>query len=387
MVQNSLGVILQFEILAIFQIISIPLIVLGVPETMYDRTFNIFEKPTPGWTPRTGWSNIGLKSSSRFRRLPAWARGRDMTVNRVIQYVKDVAPPVSYRGAAGAAVVDPAPLLLQALRAVVAPTTVLAFLTSFLPSALLWGLAASLSGLFARAPYNLTPATVGSLLATPFILSAVTVAVFFLFWSDWSKTGSAFRLQTSYLFVLAAGAALSLTGILTFTLYVASRTHAAATTTPTVTPTANDGQGLRFSALSFALGLLAAGAHALDAPAPLLVRRAAQFTAPSLSVALRSAADMDAGVAVWRALAAGVFAMGIPAAVVTSVSTAAATAGAAALKSTGIGVGVMQILAAGGVGAVWYWWDERILWLDGRVLACVDRTSMRSSQSFFEADD
>lgn len=368
-VQHPVGVTLQFEILAIFQIFSIPLLVLGVPETTYDRMSNMFEKPTPGWTPRTGWSmsSIGLKSSSRFRRLPAWARGRGgITLDRAVQYVRDVAPPVSYQGAARG-YVDRA-LLLQALRAAAAPTTVLAFLTSLLPFALLWGLAASLSGLFAREPYDLCPATVGSLLATPFVLATAAVALFSL-WSDWSKTGRAFRIWSSYLLVLGAGTALSLIGILGFALYVAAARSRA------VGPA---DQGLRFSALSFILGLLAAGACVLDAPTKLLIQRSAQFTSPNLCTILRNASDMDAGVAAWRALAAGVFAVGVPAAVVAS---------DAGLRSTGVGVAVVHVLVAVGVGAAWYWRDESIRRLDGRVLACVDLTPLRSPRSFFEDGD
>lgn len=351
--QNALGVHLQFEILAIFQIVSIPLLILGAPETQYDRTSYIFEKSTPG-------SSIGLKSSSRFRRLPAWARGRGFTLNRAIQYIKEVAPPKSYPGAAGG-VLD-VPLLLQAPRAFIAPTTVLAFLASFLPYSLLWGFSTSLSGLFSRDPFKLYSATVGTLLATPFILSTVAVSIFSL-WPEWSKTTNAFRVRSTHLLVLGAGATLSFIGILGFGLYVSPRLQAA--------------EGLRFSALSIILGLLAAGSYILDAPTTPLIHQSARFTSPNLSVNLRNVADMDAGVAVWRALFAGIFVMGIPAAVVTT---------AAGLKSTGIGVAVVQVFVAGGVGAVWYMWDENVWRLDGLVLRCVGWKDVRDSQSYFELD-
>lgn len=360
--QNALGLNLQFEILAIFQVVSIPLLVLGAPETMYDRTSSMFEKPTAGWTPRTGWSSLGLQSSSRFRRLPAWARGRGLTLDRAIQYAKEVAPPKSYAGAAGG-VVD-APLLLQTPRAVVAPTTILTFLASFLPYSLLWGFSASLSGLFAREPFNLFPATVGSLLATPFILSTAAVAIFSL-WPSWSQTTAAFRVWSTHLFVLGGGAVLSFIGILGFGLYVSSRL------------TVNE-PDLRFSAVSFLLGLLATGAYILDAPTKPLIHRSTQYTSPNLCVNLRNAADMDAGVAIWRAMFAGIFAMGIPAAVATS---------AAGLKSTSIGVAVVQVFIAGGVGAVWYMWDENMQRLDGIVLGCIDQKFTRGPRSFFEFDD
>lgn len=382
---NAIGVDLQFEILAVFQVVSIPLLVLGSPETTYDRAgaSRLLEKWPSSSGPQTGWASLGLKSSSLYARLPGWARGRGPALDRAVQYVKEVAPPRSYQhhpnGPAGGLVVDRA-LVLQALRAAAAPTTVLAFLASFLPFSLLWGFSASLSGLFAAAPYGLDPATVGSLLATPFILATFATATFAL-WPDWSKNnassgtggaGGAFRVRSSHLLVLGGGAALSFVGVLGFALYVYSRVSA---------DDAAD-QGIRFSALSFILGLLAAGAVVLDAPAAPLVHRSAQFTAPNLLVYMRSVADMGAGVTFWRTLFAGIFAMGIPSAVV-------GTAAAEGLKSTGAGVAVVQVFVVVGLGVVWYRWDERVRRYDGKILQCVDwsASSRGSLQSYFEIDD
>lgn len=360
--QAAGGINLEFEILAIFQILSIPLIVLGAPESMYDRSALMREKPTPGWTPRTGWSSLGLKSSSRFQRLPAWARGRGNNTEKAIQYIKDVAPPKSYAGPARG-VVDLS-LLLQAPCAMVAPTTILAFLSAFLPHSLLWGFSFSLSGLFTRDPFNIFPATVGSLLATPFILSTVAVAIFTL-WPAWSRAHTAFSLRSTHPLVLAGGATLSFIGILTFGLYVSPRLN-------------ERNSGFRFSALSIVLGLLAGGAYLLDAPRKPLIRRSTQFTAPNLATGLRNEADMDAGVTTWRTLFAGVFVMATPAAVVTS---------SAGLKSTGIGIAVVQVFVAAAVGAVWYMYDESIRKLDGKVLGCVDLGFLLSPRSYFETDD
>ncbi|KAJ4385750.1 hypothetical protein N0V93_010181 [Gnomoniopsis smithogilvyi] len=360
--QNALGPRLQFEILAIFHVLSIPLLVLGAPESMYERSKSLLEKPTPGWTPNSGWSSLGLKSSSRFQRLPAWARGRGFNIDRAIHYVKEVGPPKSYSSPPGS-VVDLA-LLLQTPCALIAPTTILVFVASFLPFSLLWGFASSLSGLFARDPFDLFPATVGSLLATPFTMSTAAVAIFAL-WREWSKTAQAFSVRSSHLFVLAGGALLSLIGILAFGLYVS--------------PRLNEGdQGFRFSALSFVLGLLAAGSYILDAPRAPLILRSVGFTSPNLTTSLRNEADMDAGVTIWRSLFTGIFVMGIPAAVVAS---------SAGLKSTGIGVGVVQLLVVGAVGAVWYMFDENIRALDGKIMSRVDLTFPKGLRSYFEFDD
>lgn len=351
--QNQAGFSLQFEILAIFQIVSIPLLVLAAPETMFDRTNSMLKTPTTGW------------STSAGSKFPQWARRR-LTKSSIIDYIKNVARPVSYRGpSAGNISTD---VLLQAPRAMVAPTTVLAFAASFLPYSLLWGFTASLSGLFALAPASLSPATIGPLLTFTLVLSTTAVAVFAL-WPSWSQTMTAFKTRSTHIYVLGGGSMLSFIGILGFGLYV-SNTNASS---------------LRFSAVSFLLGLLAAGAYILDAPAKPLLKRSAQFTSPNLATSLRSVADMDVGLTVWRALSAGIFAMAIPSAVVGSSS-------AAGLKGTGIGVSVVQVLVAAGLAAVWWMWEENIRKLDGRTMGCrVDLTFLNSRASlqgsFFETED
>lgn len=368
--QNAAGFTLQFRILAFFQALSIPLLIFGAPETMFERSPNPYDQPTTaGWTPGTGLSSLLLTSASRrFRRLPTRAPGSGMLLNRIAQYIDSVTPPHSYSGGKGGT--RDIPLLLQAPRALIAPTTVLAFLASFLPYTLLWGYSASLSGLFAPDPFDLYPATVGSLLATPFILATAAAAVFAL-WPEWSRTHNAFRPRSSHLFVLGAGAMLSLIGAIAFSQYVATQ----------MDRTSSSGSGIRFSALSFIFGLLAAGAYILDAPSEPLIRRSAQFTAPNLPRSLRNAADMAAGLAIWKALFAGIFSMGIPAAVVS---------GSTGIKSTGIGIGVVQIFVAAGVGVVWYMRDESVRRMDGRVMRCVDLESLRrmtTLTSIFEMEE
>lgn len=367
--QRQQGVALQFEILAVFQVVSIPLLLFGAPETMYDRLTATGEKTTPGWSPRTGWSSLGLQSGSRYGRFPAWARGRGLDVDRVIRYIKEVARPQSYYAPGTQDGLLDTALMKQTLRAFVAPTTLLAFLASFLPHSLLWGLSFSLSGLFARPPFQLFPATVGSLLATTLILTTLVVAIFSL-WPAWSKTLSAFQTPYTHLLVLGVGAFLSFIGLLGFGLYVGAHVNS---NIPQAD--ANYTSDFRFAALSFILGLLAAGAYTLEAPTMPLINRSTQFTSPNLSAIIRNIADMEAGVVFWRTLFAGIFVMGVPAATVTS------TAG---LRSTGIGVAVVQVFVVAGVGAVWYLFQEDVWRWDGRILGCVDLQSLKEAKSYFE---
>lgn len=377
--QHQQGPTLPFAVLAIFQVVSVPLLVLGAPESMYDRLPLAGEKPTPSWSPRTGWSSLGLQSSNRYyARVPAWARGRGLTLDRAIQYVKSVARPQSYCAPGltqeAGRTVD-TQLLKQPFRALVAPTTLLAFLASFLPHSMLWGFAFSLSGLFARAPFQLFPATVGSLFATSLVFSALVAGVF-SFWPAWSKTLAAFQTPSTHLFVLGVGAFLSFVGLLAFGLYVGAHVS---TTTPVAD--ANDTPDIRFSALSFIIGLLAAGAYTLQAPRSPLVFRSTQFTSPNLAVTLRNVADMEAAVTVWHTLFAGVFMMGIPAATVISVT---------GLRNTGIGVAVIQVFVVVGVGAAWYLLEEVVWRWDGRILRCAElryHDDKKGARSYFELDD
>lgn len=373
--QNQQGFTLQFEILAIFQVVSIPLLIFGAPETTYDRQSATGEKTTPGWSPRTGWSSLGLSSSARNAgRIPAWARGRGFTVDRVIQYIKSVARPQSYfaPGTHGVFSVFDTELMNQPLRALVAPTTLLTFLASFLPHSLLWGFSFSLSGLFARPPFQLFPATIGSLLATTLIFSTVVAGVF-SFWPSWSQTLSAFQTRSTHFFVLGVGTFFSFIGLLAFGLYVGAHV-----TTTIPVADANYTSDFRFSALSFVLGLLAAGAYTLKAPTAPLILRSTQWTSPNLSVTLRNVADMEAAVVCWRTLFAGIFVMGIPAATVTYPY---------GLRSTGIGVAVVQVFVVVGVCAVWYLYEEDIWRWDGRILRCVELRSTKGARSYFELDD
>ncbi|POS78745.1 hypothetical protein DHEL01_v202866 [Diaporthe helianthi] len=340
--QTRAGFRLQFEILAVLQVVTVPLLVFAAPETMFDRANSLTKTPTTTWS--TG-------AASNF---PPWARRRS-TKETVLVYIQSVARPVCYRGPSDGIINTD--VLLQAPRAMVAPTTLLAFLASFLPYSLLWGFSASLSGLFAPEPASLSPATIGPLLTSPLVLSTTAVAVFAL-WPSWSQTMVAFKTRSTHIYVLCAGSLLSFVGILGFGLYVS-----------------NDNASLRFSAVSFLLGLLAAGAYILDAPAKPLLKRSAQFTSPNLAISLRSVSDMEVGLAVWRALSAGIFAMAIPSAIVGHSS-------AAGLKGTGIGVSVLQVLVAAGLAAVWSMFEETIQKLDGRAMGCrVDLTFLNSRES------
>lgn len=320
--------------------IAMLLLVFAVPETMFDRTASLLQTP--------------VTAVEHHYPSPPWTNFSWLNKERILPYLKTIAQPVSYHG--------PTPslhILLQAPKATIAPTTVLVFLASFLPFVSLWGLSSSLSLLFSVAPFQLLPATVGSLLSAPFILATAAVAGFFLL-PQWHHS---FGIRTSNLYALGAGSLLSFVGMIGFGLYAASRASA--------------GAAVSFAAVSFLLGLLAAGAHVLDATSVPLINRSTTFTSPNLALAMRNGADMEGGLAVWRALSAGIFVMAVPSAV----------ASADGLRSTGVGVAAVQLLVAGLVGAAWFMWDENFRRMDGKIMGCIDLAFLKTTGSFFDESD
>jgi len=344
---NPIGFSLQYVILNSFQAVSVLLLVFGAPETAFDRPFYLIN------TPASAWSN---------KKLPLRPRG-PVTLEQVKQYVLKMKP-YTYDGP----VIDAA-ILLQAPRALVAPTTGLLFLATFLPFSALWGLAASISMLFSPLPFALDTSSMGLLMTAPWLLATATVAAFALL-PFWHKS----FVPNFNMAALAAGSTLAFTGLLAFGLYAE-----ACMTAPTDDSTftvGGVGAKLSFPAVSFVLGLLAAGAYTLDATVRPLIRRSVMFTSSNLAIALRNTADMNACVGVWRTLFAGVFVMALPNAIWFWDG----------LKAAGVGIAVAHVFAAAAIGAVWWRYDEHIRRLDGRVMGCVDMGMLKRAGSFFDMD-
>ncbi|KAB5555092.1 major facilitator superfamily domain-containing protein [Coniochaeta sp. 2T2.1] len=348
---TSTGFGLQFAVLSAFFLIAVPALALGAPETAFDRAYNMAQTPATGST--TGY----IKS------LPLAPRTRLDVVKDYIAKLKPLSYTSPQRNSA---------TLLQVPRAFIAPTTILNSLVSFLPLCTLWGLSLSLPLLFAPMPFNLSTTTLGLLTTGPFLLATAVTALFAL-WPKWHITFTATRSNS---IALSAGTALIFTGLLAFGLHLSS----------CMTPVPMDqtmvyainylGSRVSFPLLSFLLGLVAAGAAVIDSASRPLIRRSTAFTSSNLGVALRNTTHMDAGVGFWRTLMAGVFVIAVPNAVWDWEG----------LKATCIGVGVAQVLLAGVVGAVWWFWDESVRRLDGRVMRLVDLSILKRAGSFFDTD-
>jgi len=335
---------------------------LGAPETVFDRAYTLAQ------TPATSTSNAKYKVS-----LPLAPR-RLFSLETVNDYIVKLKP-YSYYNRRGLDLST----LLQVPRAFIAPTTALLFLVSFLPFSLLWGFTASLSLLFNPLPFVLSPSSLGTLMTGPWLLSTATVAAlaFYVWWC--SATSLKLLTPRIHMAAIGAGSLLAFVGILTFGLHVD-----AAMTRPddddgmtTVFALQYLGANVNFPAVSFTLGLLAAGAYVLDAATVRpLIRASTMFTSSNLGVALRNTIDMGAGVACLRTLMAGVFVIAVPSAVWSWDG----------LRALCMGVAITQVVVGVLVGSVWWLFGEEIRRWDGRVMRLVDLDMVKRGGSFFDMD-
>ncbi|EPE06414.1 major facilitator superfamily transporter [Ophiostoma piceae UAMH 11346] len=363
------GFELQFVILTSFLAVGVLALVLAAPETSYDRSFYSIN------TPATAWSTKDLPLRPRAHTWsPEGARNYLWSKNL---------RPVAYKANVSRATL--ASLLWQAPRAMAAPTTVLLALVSLLPFCALWGMASSLSLLFSPLPFDLSSESVGILLLAPFLLATAVVAAAAYFWPAWRRRSAAAAASTSTscsVSALAAGTLLSFIGLLVFGLYVSScatlsASAAAAQHGSSFAIAATGTTTLKFPAVSFVLGLLAAGAYVLDATVRPMVRRSTQFTSSNLTIAQRNTNDMCAAVSLWRTLVVGAFVMALPNAVWLS----------DLLKATSIGIVVAQVVVAVAIAFVWWRCDETVRRLDGQIMRCVDLGILKRTGSFFDVDD
>ncbi|KAI1339476.1 hypothetical protein F5Y15DRAFT_415880 [Xylariaceae sp. FL0016] len=322
------GFELQFDIIVSFLAVAIPLLVLGSPETAYHRSAFSAETPTDS-------------------HAQALRPSRGLSKDSIVEYMGQVRFQTYKPRMVNSA------LILQAPKAAVAPTTLMLFIVTLLPHAALWGLASSLSLLFTPLPFMLSEASLGAIMAGPFILATAFAAASLL--PLYTERFARVR----HLATIAAGTLLAVTGIFGFGFYIQGcmtlPTDGSAKATSTLWDLGFVGDRLSFPAVSVLLGLLAAGSVALDAAVRPMVQRSTSFTSANVAVGLRNGADMTAGLTCLRSLAAGAFVLGVPNAVWAWDG----------LKAAVLGMGVTQLFIAAAAGAVWWYWEENVRRLDG----------------------
>ncbi|KAI1101827.1 MFS general substrate transporter [Jackrogersella minutella] len=341
------GFEVQFEIMSAFLSVSILLLVLGAPETTYDRVVSDTQPPT-------------LQRSQAL-----WPNVR-YTKEAALAYVAKMKP-WSYQ-----ANEIQLPLILQAPRAMLAPTTGLLLAVTLLPYAGFWSLINSLSLLFSPLPFMLPSAPLGALMTGPFFL-ATPVAVVLAFPLFYKRFTPIVHLTT-----LAVGTAIASIGMLGFGLYLAGsmETPTDGSAKPFSTPWDLGLNRVSLPVASFLLGLLAVGTMGLDATIRPIIQRSTAFTSANLAVGLRNTADMHGGLTCLRNFITGAFIIGLPNAVLMWDG----------LKATALGIGITQIgVTAAACGVYWYW-DENVRRLDGRVMGLIDLSILKRTASFFDTD-
>ncbi|KAJ6447072.1 cycloheximide resistance [Purpureocillium lavendulum] len=350
--QNAGSFTAQFRIINAFFAVAIPLLALGAPETAFDRSWSTAPPPPP-----VPW----------FGGSPPWRPWRlrhRLTKENAIQYLKSMKP-VSFEGALTL------PIMLQIPRAIIAPTTCLLFLISFIPYGALWGMTLSLTLLTTPPPLSLEPKTVGTLMVGPWIFATAIVAGFCFYRGLYQK----FNGNVGYTTV-AAGTLLTFVGLLTFGLGLDNfMTHDTSGPGRTFFA-AETADQISLPLISFQLGALAGGFYVIDTATRPLLARSASFTSSSIVVAQRSIGDMYTSVVLLRNFAAGVLVLAMPSAI----------AAARGLKAASIGFSVVQMLLAAAVVALWRFCDEAIWRADGKIMGLVDLRLLKQSVSFFDHD-
>ncbi|KIE02289.1 major facilitator superfamily transporter, partial [Metarhizium majus ARSEF 297] len=344
---NANGFTSQFRIINCFYFLALPLLAFGAPETVFDRS-----RATITPLPILG---LDGRRPRRFRRRP--------NMETAVEYIKKMKP-LSFKASITISTV------LQVPRAIIAPTTCLLFVLTFIPYGTLWGLTSSVSILTTPEPISLDVSLTGTMMTGPWIIASLVVGGFCFYRGLYER----FTKSVSYL-IISTGGILSLTGLLSYGLGI----HNFMTADPGPPApffTSNTAGQISLPLLSLQLGILAGGTYTLDTITRPLLARSASFTSSSIAVAQRSIGDMNSGVIILRNLAAGVFVLAMPNAFTVY----------GALKSAVIGLGTTQVILTALTMTLWWYLDESIWRADGRVMGLVDLKLLKQSLNFFDAD-
>ncbi|KAK4199995.1 major facilitator superfamily domain-containing protein [Triangularia verruculosa] len=373
--QSSTGFSLQFTILSSFFVLAVPAVTLGCPETVFDRAYTLSAAASAAQTPGTGLSGFGLTGSGKYKTSLPLAPYKLLSWETVWSYLAKLRP-YSYSAPIST------PLLLQAPRAMIAPTTLLLFLISFLPVSALWSFSSSLSLIFHPLPFNLAPASIGALFVGPFLLSTA-IATLFNFYSH--KYATIFSSTPRILLgIIAVGSVLSFIGILTFGLHIGnSFTSLDAETSMFAAEYL--GKRVSLPAIGFVFGLLAAGAATLEHGLQrVTIGESTAFTSRNLGVKMRNEVDMSYSVEFYRKLMIGIFVMGV------QTGNWVVWEG---LRGLSLGFGISVMIVSGLVATGWWLYGEQIKRGDGRWMGLVNLNGltdveggMKRSGSFFDTD-
>jgi hypothetical protein len=266
---------------------------------------------------------------------------------------------------------------LRTIRALVAPSTILTFLLTAPVIASAYGVANSMSLIFAAMPTFLFPSHLGFLFTGPLLLSLLgfSLTAFFS-----RKPSPSNMTPTSSLLGMGSGIVVGVTGLLAFGLYTNMElTPEILDETNTVFALTTPGADLSLDVVSLLFGLLIAGSSILSSS-----------SSPPESSSHNAGNDLQRALKVYENLLIGVFVTAMPTWIASGMQ-AGIGGMMAGLKSTVIALGVLSLVVGSTVGAGLWVVGERVGNVDARVLGGRDerrgRGGVGGSTKLREWDD
>ncbi|KAG6101275.1 hypothetical protein E4U30_002523 [Claviceps sp. LM220 group G6] len=341
---NVHGFTAAFRIINCLYGVAFPLLAFAAPESTFDRANGATTSIPPPKSWRFRYREKALSVPEYFAQMKLFSSQAPVTLSS----------------------------LLQAPRALVAPTTWMLFLLTLVPFGALWGLTTTISIITTPAPLALRVSLTGVLMTGPWSISLLCVGGISLYRG---LHGQRSTRRVSCL-LLAAGTALVLIGLLSYGLGIHSFMNSHPSSSgPIFSPIA--AKQISLPLLSLQLGILAGGSYTLDTTVRAFIARSASFTSSSVAVGQRTSFDMLSGVTVLRSIAVGNFVLILPHFVTNY----------GGLKAAVIGMATMQVVLTAGPMTLWWLCDKSVWQVDGKIMDLVNwRLLRRASTSFFDAD-
>ncbi|KAG5968062.1 hypothetical protein E4U57_007602 [Claviceps arundinis] len=341
---NVNGFTAAFRIINCLYGVALPLLAFAAPESAFDRANGAATSIPPPKSWRFRYREKALSVPEYFAQMKLFSSQAPVTFSS----------------------------LLQAPRALVAPTTWMLFLLTLVPFGALWGLTTTISIITTPAPLSLRVSLTGVLMTGPWAISILCVGGISLYRG---LHGQRSTRHVSCL-LLAAGTALVLIGLLSYGLGIHSFMNSHPSSSgPIFSPVA--AKQVSLPLLSLQLGILAGGSYTLDTTVRAFIARSASFTSSSVAVSQRTSFDMLSAVTVLRSIAMGNFVLILPH-VVTNYG---------GLKAAVIGLAAIQAVLTAGPMTLWWLCDKSVWQVDGKIMDLVNwRLLRRASTSFFDAD-
>lgn len=359
----------QLMVVNVIQAFAILFMIVFVPETSFDRS----KASSAGSSPITGASAFGpttITTVSAASTSPFKA------------YLKSLHPlKYTARFSLKSA--------LQPIRALSAPSALLTFLLTGPMVASAYGVANSLSQLFAAMPTFLFPERLGYIFILPLIFSVVVyVLTSFISYLRYKPPHHLSRSSKSdHLTAAIPGLLLGVAGLLSFGLYVESQLTPQTIDSETVFSLDVTGLNLSLKTVSLLFGILVAGATLLNFAAS--AHLASSSVPTSSGNSNHGETVLQPSHAVLENILIGIFIIGFPSWVNGSEGSMEG------LKDTVVAIAVLQIVLASTVGAVLFVKGEGIRAVDRRVLGISEGSEgseggnrlqrWKSESSYFEA--